>query len=173
MIGKQLAQRLALPFISKDSIKELIFDGLGWQDREWSKKVGLASYDLFYYFAEVLLKAGGSFILESNFKPQFDNPKIQALKEKYSFQVTQIICKAEGRVLFERFKARAESGNRHPGHVDTLNYKEFENSLLTDDAEPLSIEGKIIEVDTNDFGKINIDQIVNQIKEIWLLTALS
>ena len=129
-IGKELAGRMNIPFISKDDIKESLFDGLGWKDREWSKKVGLISYDLLYYFVEALLKASASFVLESNFKPEFDNLKVAALKEKYGFEVVQILCKADGEVLFERFKNRSASGSRHPGHDDITNDDEFKSALL-------------------------------------------
>jgi predicted kinase len=39
-LGRKLAEELALPFISKDDIKELLFDGLGWEDRAKLKKWG-------------------------------------------------------------------------------------------------------------------------------------
>ncbi len=162
-IGKELAKLMSIPFISKDDIKELMFDGLGWKDREWSKKLGLVSYDLLYYFAEALLAANTSFVIESNFKPEFDNPKFSALKEKHDFDIIQILCKADGEVLFERFKKRSESGQRHPGHVDVTNYDEFKTALLSGRCEPLDIEGKIIEVDTTDFRKIDIDAILRHL----------
>lgn len=162
-IGKELARRKNIPFISKDDIKEHMFDGLGWKDREWSKKIGLASYDLLYYFTEALLRAGTTFILESNFKPEFDNQKFATLSEKYDFDVVQILCKADGEVLFERFKKRSESGQRHPGHVDTGNYDEFKKSLLSGRCEPLSLSGNVIEVDTTDFDKVDLDVLLQKI----------
>lgn len=161
-IGKELAKRMNILFLSKDDIKELMFDGLGWKDREWSKKIGLMSYDMLYYFSGTLLKVNTSFMLESNFKPEFDNPKFVALKEKYDFDVIQILCKADGEVLFERFKKRSESGQRHPGHVDTTNYDEFKNALLTGRCESLALEGKIIEIDTTDFDKVDISALLEQ-----------
>ena len=36
MLGRELARRLALPLLSKDLFKEVLFDQLGWSDREWS-----------------------------------------------------------------------------------------------------------------------------------------
>ena len=40
VLGRRLAQALGFPFINKDDIKEILFDTLGWHDREWSKKLG-------------------------------------------------------------------------------------------------------------------------------------
>lgn len=162
-IGKELARRMSIPFVSKDDIKELMFDGLGWKDREWSKKLGLISYDLLYYFTEALLKANRPFVIESNFKPEFDNSKFAALKETCVFDAVQILCKADGEVLFERFKKRSESGQRHPGHVDTDNYDEFKKSLLSGHCEPLSLSGNVIEVDTTVFDKVDLDALLQKI----------
>lgn len=33
-LGRKLAEEFRLPFISKDDIKEFLFDNLGWKDRE-------------------------------------------------------------------------------------------------------------------------------------------
>lgn len=163
-LGKELAKRLNIPFLSRDDMKELMFDALGWKDRDWSKKIGLASYDLLYFVIETLLKAGVSFIIESNFKPEFDNPKFAALKELYDFDALQILCRAEGKVLFERFKKRSESGERHPGHVDAGNYDEFKNLLLSGRREPLDLRGPVIEIDTTHFDKVDVDALLRQIQ---------
>src|SRR5450759_1043464 len=85
-LGRSIASEFYMPFLNKDSIKELLFDSLGWSDREWSKKLGLASYALLYYFLDIQLKAGISLIVESNFHPTFDIEKFHALQEKYNFQ---------------------------------------------------------------------------------------
>ncbi len=163
-IGKDLAQRLDIPFISKDGIKESLFDTLGWKDRERSKNIGVASYSVLYYFVETLLKANASFILESNFKPEFDNPHWSALKNQYHFDVVQILCKTDGEVLFDRFKKRAGSAERHPGHVDATNDAEFKETLLKGHCEPLTMEGNVIEIDTTNWKKIDIDALAQRLK---------
>lgn len=164
-LGKRLAKEFNLPYLSKDGIKELLFDSLGWQDREWSKKLGLASYNLLYYFAESQLTAGKSFIIESNFKAEFDSKKFLDLKKKYEYEPLQIVCKTDGEVLFERFKKRTESGERHPGHVDQLNYDEFKEIMLKGGYESLLIGGEIIEVNTTDFESIDYEKILKNIAD--------
>jgi predicted kinase len=162
-IASEISRRLTVPFVSRDGMKEVLFDHLDWKDREWSKKLGMASYSLLYYFIESLLRSNTSCVVESNFKPEFDNQKFWTLKEKYDFTVVQILCKADGAVLFERFKQRAESGERHPGHVDTSNYDEFKNALLSGRCDPLDMQGNVIEVNTTDFGKVDIDAILRKV----------
>jgi predicted kinase len=159
-LGKRLAAELQLPFVHKDGLKEILFDRLGWRDREWSKKLARVSIELLYYFIEIQLQAAISLIAESNFKAEFANREILELKQKYNFEPFQILCQTDGDVLFQRFRARSESGERHPGHVDHLNYDEFKPALLEGGSQALDIGGEIVEIDTTDFQKIDYDQLL-------------
>lgn len=163
-LGKKIAQELRLPLISRDDIKESLFDSLGVKDREWSKKLGIASYQVLYKMVDSLLQGSQSFILESNFKPEFDDKRFLDLQKKYDFRVFQIMCKSNGEILFERFKKRSESGERHPGHVDDQNYDEFKEILLKGEHRALNIGGKVFDIDTSDFNTIDYDLIFNAIK---------
>ena len=164
-LGKIIAKEFRLAFLNKDSIKESLFDILGIKDREWSKKVGSASYSILYRFMETLLVANQSLVVDSNFRPEFDTKKFLDLKQKYTFITIQIMCKADGEILFERFKKRVESGERHPGHVDHNNYEEFKKgSLSQGEEESLVIGGKVFDVDTTDFESIDYDSIFSTIK---------
>lgn len=164
-LAKKIANQLRLPVITKDGIKESLFNDLGWSDRAWSRKLGMASFTLLYYFLESSLAAGVSCIIESNFKPAFDNQRFVALKEKYEFEPFQIMCKTDGEVLFERFKKRSESGERHPGHVDHLNYDEVKTELLKGSYEPLSIGGNVYEVDTTDFAVVDYEAVFSRLQQ--------
>lgn len=117
-LARRIAQELELPFVHKDGIKELLFDRLGWQDRDWVKKLNSATYDVLYYFVASLLAAGCSLVVESNFKREEDTEKLLALKKRFDFCPLEIECQAQGEVLLERFRARI--GRRHPGHADHL-----------------------------------------------------
>lgn len=165
-LGKYLSEVLELPFINKDGIKELLFDDLGSQDREWSKKLGRVSMSLLYYFTKSQLSAGKPFIIESNFTPAFDTEKLLALKKRYDFFSIQILCKAEGKILFERFKNRDNSGGRHQGHIDPESYKEFESLFLTDPQKPLEIGGKFIELETTDLSSINYSLVLLEVQKL-------
>lgn len=154
-LGRKIAKELLLPFVSRDDIKESLFDSLGWKDREWSKKLGAASYKLLYYFVESQVCTGNSLIVESNFIAKFDTRKFIEFKNNYELEIIQIRCEAETQVLFQRFKARSESGERYPGHVDYLKYEEFKTTLNEGGYDILDIGGKVFEIDTTDFEKID------------------
>ena len=150
--------------ISKDGIKESLFDTLGAKDRDWSKKLGLATYKILYYFTEALLTAGKSAIVESNFKAESASAVFLDLQKKYDFTAIQIMCRTEGKVLMERFRKRVESGERHPGHVDQSNYDEIRDILLRGYHDPLDIPGKIIDIDTTVFESIDYKKLFQDIR---------
>jgi len=155
MIARRVAERFSLPLMSKDMYKELLFDTLGWKDRDWSKKLGHISIELLFQFLEAQLAARRSCIVESNFKAEFDTARFLELKERYGFVPVQILCVTDGAVLLERFKQRAESGERHRGHCDRLNYEEFREMLLRGRLQPLDIGGHLVEIDTTDFDAVD------------------
>lgn len=154
-LGRRVAEEFHLPFIHKDGIKELLFDTLGWSDREWSKRLGVATYAILYHILEAETKAGASLVVESNFHPTFDDEKFADLHARYAFDTFQVLCVADGDILYERFKERAESGERHPGHLDDMNQEEFEAILRRGRHDPLDIGGEIFEIDMTDLGAID------------------
>jgi predicted kinase len=164
-LGKYVAAELGLPFINKDGIKERLFDTLGWSDRQWSRKLGVASYALLYYFIEAQVAVGRSFVVESNFDPVSATAQFLELKSRHDFEPVQVMCRTQGEELFARFRERAESGQRHPGHVDRQSYEEIRPVLLEGRLEPLGIGGTVIEVDTTDFGAVDCDKVVSTIRE--------
>lgn len=71
----------------------------------------------------------------------------------------QISCEADGKVLAERFKQWAKSGERHPGHGDMDNFEGFAELLTSGKAEILDVPGKVLKIDTTDFESINYENI--------------
>ena len=57
-LAKRLSQELHMPLVGKDSIREQLFDRLGWKDRQWAQELGKASIDMMFYFAWAELKWG-------------------------------------------------------------------------------------------------------------------
>lgn len=161
-LSQRIAERVKMPLIAKDTIKELLFDTLGWSDREWSKKLGAATFELMDYFVQQQLQNGCSLILESNFKPEFDSAKFQKWKDAYGCDITQIVLHADPEILAQRFMERAESGERHPGHADMDNKAEWKKFFADPQnaARPVDVESKIKIVDTSDFSKVDFDEIV-------------
>lgn len=171
-VGKKMADELKLPFISKDNIKDLLFENLGWEDREWSKKLGGASFELMYHFVETLLIAQKSLIVETAFHTAFASPQFATLKKKQNFHPIQIICKADLKICYERFHKRATSDNRHPGHVDQhTSWETYRDTFPENQYGPLDIGGEIIDVDLSNLERVDINATLTKIKTIFQATS--
>ena len=162
--GRQIAHEMGLPFVFKDGIKEMLFDTLGWSDKEWTEQLNLATYAILFHFIEAQLQAGLSFVVESDFKPDEHTSKFKEFKHKYGFKPVQVQCQASDEVLLNRFKERSKSGERHPGHMDQANLEDFKKSLRENTYEPLDLGGETLTVDTSDFDKIDYPALLEAIK---------
>jgi len=158
-LGMALAEHMRLPFINKDGFKERLFDSLGWSDREWSKKVGEASYRMMFYVLESQLAAGQGCIVESNFRPD-DAAEFKRLFARYPCQVLQVLCTASPEVLLERFQQRLST--RHPGHVDHLYQAEFAEVVKRKPA-PLDVGGELAVVDTSLPDSTDLEELIRKI----------
>jgi predicted kinase len=163
-LARWLAQELHIPVVSKDSIREVLFERLGWRDRPWAQLLGQASIDLMFHFAEIQLEAGRSLILDNAFDPALSVPRFRALLARYHAEIIQIICNADAETLFERFKARAASGDRHPGHGDEDVFEQLRSYLAQDRSPILDIDGAVVEVDTTDLARVDYQELLNQVK---------
>src|SRR5262249_42209328 len=63
-LAEKIGEVFQLPVFNKDGIKEILFDTLGWSDREWSKRLGHATYMILYHVMERELAARVSFVVE-------------------------------------------------------------------------------------------------------------
>ena len=127
---------------------------------------GGASWDLLYWFVETQLAAGQSCVVESNFNPERDSERIDAVAERFGARLVQIHCHAAGDVLVERYLGRVASGERHPGHVDHVTIEEYRDRLLAAKPEPLAIDGTTIVIDTTDPAGIDYDWILAEVRAV-------
>lgn len=148
-LARALAAELGLPLISKDDLKEAIFDSIGWRDRDWSRQVGVAAIALMYIRAEAELAAGRSLIVESNFRSDLDTGRLRALRERAPFRPAQIRCVARGDVMAERYARRIVEGRRHPGHCEALDAADLARMQAMGEIEPVPIGGALLTVDTS------------------------
>ncbi len=163
-LGRKLSEYLKIPVLCRDDIKESLFDSLGYDDREWSRKMGGASFDLLYQLTETMLKVNAPVIVETFFHGQIDRERFLKLKQKYDYLPIEINCKATENVRAKRFIERNENGNRHPGHVDHNNYMNMSMGKLKEEKTSLDLGGKFFEIDTTDFNNVDYDKLFSDIK---------
>nr|WP_289767592.1 AAA family ATPase [uncultured Acetatifactor sp.] len=179
-MAEAMSERLKLPVISKDTIKELLFDNVGFQSRAEKVNLGIASMEIMYYVAGQLMKAGQPFILENNFEHSSEHG-IKNLLEKYQYSALTITLTGDYKVIYQRFLKRESSPDRHRGHVvndcypekkenhpktpktKTISYENFVCGIEQRGFDAFLIDGRQIKVDTTDLSKINMEELFSQI----------
>lgn len=166
-LGKVLSERYHFPFISKDALKDRMFDTLGWSDKAWSLKVSAASHRIMDYVIEQELNAGHSVIVESNFKHDIDSERFRKIQNQYACSVVQILCFADGEVVYERFMKRIGTTTRHQGHVEEISTEQIRKEFVEANGKdkPLDISGDTIELDTTTLEKIAYNQAYQAIEK--------
>jgi predicted kinase len=141
-LARELSAELGFPLVTKDDIKEQLYDALGVGDAEWSQRLGKASYALILAFCRELLVAGQSVIAEANFFARVDEARFAELPPH---RLVQVHCTAPLEVLLARFEGRSD---RHPGHLDSDRAGELGRRFEEGTHEPLALAGELIEVET-------------------------
>jgi predicted kinase len=178
-LARRLAAAFVLPLMTKDTIKESLFETLGADcsqsasDRAWSRRLGGASMELLYLYVESQLAAGRSCVVEGNFVAAYGTPAFRRLAARYAFLPVQVNCVADPAVLAARFRERALSGERHPGHRDHLPRGPRLDSPtdvrypLPGRFAPMDIGGHVIELDTSDFARLDYEGLCARILSLW------
>jgi predicted kinase len=163
-LANRLRDELKWPLLAKDSIKELLFDSLGWQDRAWSRKLSEASYALLFNTAAELLRAGQRCILEGNFRWRETDARFGSLLHP-DLRVIQVCCTAPIAVLSARLHSRVAAGQRHPGHLDALTVDELDAELARFN-QPLPIAGPQISFDSSQSEPLAIARLIGAVREL-------
>lgn len=142
-VARELALRLGLPLIAKDTIKEALFDGLGVGDLEWSQRLGNATYLAMLRLVEESVELGAGFVFEGNF---VRGSELEAKLRELDARFVQVHCSAPLPVLLKRYEARA----RHPGHLDHERGKALRAAVETGRHDPLDLPGETIRIDTSE-----------------------
>ncbi|MGO4108174.1 AAA family ATPase [Paenibacillus sp. YAF4_2] len=150
-LAKRLSQDVRLPLLSRDGIYETLFDALDCGTHGSPPLLAPAAFTFMYSFAGTLLAAGQSMIIEGFFgRPELRGAEFLKLKQAYDYEPFQIMCRADGEVLLERYYSRMGSAERHVGHRDQEWIEQVGNKerLLHEKLEPMSIGGTIVELNT-------------------------
>ena len=93
-MAQELSQRLGLPWLSKDAIKEKLYDTVGFRSRAEKVALGEGALEALYYAAGQLLQAGVPCILENNFE-EVSKPGLLALLERCQCQAVTVFLTGE------------------------------------------------------------------------------
>jgi hypothetical protein len=158
-LARQLAPALRLPLLSKDTVKETLFDVLGVRDREWSMRLGKASIETVWALAAESYGAVIDIWIDPSRDVELATERLAGLRPVGT--LVEVMCVCPGKLAAQRYAGRA----RHPGHLQTdpatLERIRAAAALL----EPLGI-GPTLRVDTS--RPVDLEGVLR-----WLAGALA
>lgn len=183
--ARWLGQQRALPYLSKDEIKELLFDEIGFRSRAEKIALGNTAMKLLYAFAESQMRAGVPFLLENNFEDLSRDGLVRLLGH-YQYNAVTVLFDGDTEVVYRRFLEREQSPERHRGHVVNTVYPEtgeqypsgreplaaglqrladFQEGVERRGFRRFSVGGPVIHVDCTDLRRLNYEEIDRQITQ--------
>jgi GrpB-like predicted nucleotidyltransferase (UPF0157 family) len=153
-VARALARELTLPLLSKDVIKEALYDALGVGDVEWSKRLGIASIDVLFAVAS---ESRGA-VLESFWDREHAPKQLANLGRP----VIEIHCDCGVELARQRFRARAGT-DRHQGHLDGERERDFDDWLDTGRGGPLALGGPLLRVDAT--TRVEVSAVADWIRD--------
>lgn len=178
-MARFLAEAFGLPVISKDRIKECMYDTIGFRSREEKVKLGIASMQIMYDLAEELMKSGRPFILENNFE-NVSKEGLLTILEKYEYEAITVTLTGDYKIIYQRFLERNRDPGRHPGHVVNdcypgskeinspvqISYERFVEGITQRGMDSFTANGPQVILDTTDFGRLDREDLVRRIQDI-------
>ena len=183
-IARILSERLSLPVLSKDCIKEVLFDQIGFDSRSEKVALGVAAMEVMYYAAEQLMKTHLPFILENNFEHSSAEGILSRLAQ-FDCKALTVSLTGDYEIIYRRFLERNASPDRHRGHIvndcypektprsteellaHTISCQEFIDGIHARGFDSFSAGEKRIIVDTTDFSSMDIDSLIGEIHQ-WI-----
>lgn len=162
-LARQLAPQLGVGLLAKDDLKVILYDTLGWGGRKLDRATSEAAYELMFHMAELQLRAGGSLMLEANFRVAAAD-RLRPVVEAQRAAVVQVRCTAPRDTLVERLKDRTERRLRHPGHADHETIGDLEHLLST--GVVLDLPGPVCTVDTSREAESVPERVAERIRSL-------
>jgi predicted kinase len=165
-IGKEIAKSLGYEYLSKDIIKEALFDSARHSTLDYRWYETRAKQE-FFREIDQFIKNDANVVIEANFVGA-DKARLQEYLH-FGVNVREVYCYANGMKTFKRFVARNESGQRHKGHHDRRWYPK----IMIEDflqyvgvrwpSKPVGLGSVLVEVDTTDLTKTDIQEVVKSL----------
>lgn len=129
--AEKLGEKTGILVVTKDRLKELVCDAVGYRTREENYRFSVAVGSIFFHLADQAMKAGCHLILESNFR-QYELDELARLAQSRGARLVQFVLEGDPHVLHRRFMDRIAGGNRHVAHLsqDLSDFRDFEALLL-------------------------------------------
>lgn len=147
-----LAGALGFPLLSKDTIKEALFDSLRGPVGDLAYSTGLSDAAMDVLFA--LAAHCPRVVLDANFKSQ--DPHQRECLAALPGAIVEVHCRCDAEIAIRRYAQRADT--RHPAHA----LKRLTPELIARHDRPVSL-GTVIEVDTS--TPVDLPALLRRVRE--------
>jgi predicted kinase len=161
---RNLSNQLRLPLLTKDGFKEVLGDTLGAEDRDASKRLGAAAYELLYATTGWLLDAGAGVMIESNFWRGFSEVHLASLIARA--RAALVHCEAPLQTLLDRHAERIARAERHAVHFDAAETEALRSAVEDGLFEPLDLDIPTLRVDTSDGYRPGLGEMLAFVRKI-------
>ena len=161
-----LSETIGVPYLIKDTFKSALCKHIEIDDRSESSKFSVVTFDAMMYVVERLMETGCSIIIEGNFAPSGmkkvdEAGEIKRLIEKYEYSSLTYKFKGDTKVLHKRFVEREDTAERGQANKLGFEVKHEDFDRWCHKLDPFDVGGRVIEVDTTDFSKVDFVGYVN------------
>lgn len=112
-LAASLSEKLSIPYLTKDSLKEIACDAIDYSTREENRKLSVSAMESMIYFFNQSALVGNSLILEANFRSEEVN-EIKLIVDEHKYNVMVFYLTGDVNLLYQRFLDRL--ANRHKAH---------------------------------------------------------
>jgi predicted kinase len=157
-LAEELAPQLKTAVLSKDRLKEALFEVRPAHDSPASLELSAMAMAVIYRIAA---GSAGGLLLDANWRADLDVARLRALP----LPVVQLCCTVSVQEARRRLQQRVRLGERHPVHRDVLDPDLLAALIAGVPAEPqpLPLDVPLLVVDTR--HRVDIDAIVRWLGE--------
>lgn len=117
-LARAISRATGLPLVTKDGLKELMYDIQPEDNRESSREIGRRGMKTLFHVIESSLTIGRSIIAEANFDRARASQDIRRIRTRIPFNLHVIELKIDPDTQQRRLEHRLHHEGRHPVHDD-------------------------------------------------------
>jgi predicted kinase len=163
-----LADRLSLPMLAKDWLRQLLRDGFDAQTREQNRVLLAPGFAIYYGLISELLRSGVGVVAECNFHRGISEPELAPVAALGTPVIVH--CQTNRELSVHRFIER--DAQRLPARAYAFDHERIDalRAGIPQDAwelaEPVEIGAPVLRVDTTDGYRPTFDEIVDFIRSL-------